>query len=170
MTNKHAARGERKRFFAGGRRPYMLAVVAAIIVFMLVAPVRVHGDNMAPLLNDGDVVIIVKENYYDAQPPERGDVLCFKRSFAPESARGQDGQKEQSGEFDERSYRFARVVGLPGDELWGREVAPGEVFVKNDNPTDELDSRDERVDTLLEGARGKVAFRVWPFSGFGTVG
>jgi signal peptidase I len=110
MTDKNesGARG----VFSGGRRPYMLAIVAAIIVFVLVAPVRVHGDNMSPLLNDGDVVIISKHTYYDARPPEYGDVLCFKRSFAPESARaGADGG------FDERSYRFARVAGLPGDEM-----------------------------------------------------
>jgi signal peptidase I len=198
----------------------MLAVVAAIIVFILVAPVRVHGDNMSPLLNDGDVVIILKNNYYDAQPPAYGDVLCFKWSFAPESASaGVDGG------FDERSYRFARVAGLPGDEIETRAdgiyrnggklsgrgidaggnagesggtdaVAPengtastdasvdtseqdnvskirkvdsGEVFVLNDNPRDALDSRDDRIDTLLSEARGRVVFRVWPINGFGTV-
>jgi signal peptidase I len=99
----------------GGKRPYMLAVVAAIIVFILVAPVRVHGDNMSPSLNDGDVVIILKGSYYDASPPEYGDVLCFKRSFAPAAA------QEYSGDgYDERAYRFARVAGLPGDEMESR--------------------------------------------------
>jgi signal peptidase I len=219
MADKNASGA--RRALSGVRRPYMLAVVAAIIVFILVAPVRVHGDNMSPLLNDGDVVIILKKNYYDAQPPTYGDVLCFKRSFAPESAlAGADGG------FDERSYRFARVVGLPGDEieiradgvyrnggkLGGRgfaaggddaggsggtdESAPksgtastdasgntsaqdkvseihkvdsGEVFVLNDDRQDTLDSRDDRIDTLLSEARGRVVFRVWPMDGFGTV-
>ncbi|MDR1042619.1 MAG: signal peptidase I, partial [Clostridiales Family XIII bacterium] len=198
MTDKNES-GVR-RFFSGGRRPYMLAIVAAIIVFILVAPVRVHGDNMSPLLNDGDVVIISKHTYYDADPPGYGDVLCFKRSFAPEGARA-----EADGAFDERSYRFARVVGLPGDEietradgiyrngerlserglaaggdkvggsgetdatapdsgtasadatatddiLGIRKVGPGEVFALNDDSQDSLDSRDDRVDTLLSEA------------------
>ncbi|MDR1292890.1 MAG: signal peptidase I [Clostridiales Family XIII bacterium] len=206
MTDKNASGA--RRFFAGGRRPYMLAIVAAIIVFILVAPVRVHGDNMSPLLNDGDVVIIAKRDYYDARLPQYGDVLCFKRSFAPEGAQAGSG-----GGSDERSYRFARVAGLPGDrmdirpdgiyrngeKLNGlaasgdageaapkgeaastgapaqgddsgiRKVGAGEVFVLNDDPRDALDSRDDRVDTLLSDARGRVVFRVWPFDGFGMV-
>jgi signal peptidase I len=171
----------------------MLAVVAAIIVFILVAPVRVQGNNMAPALNDGDVVIILKKSYYDAQLPEYGDVLCFKRSFAPRGARGSDGTADGSGE---KSYRFARVAGLPGDELserdgvlyrddrelsgtaagaeanasvTRREVGPGEVFVLNDNPDDALDSRDSEVDTTLDDVRGKAVFRIWPPDRFGTI-
>jgi signal peptidase I len=174
----------------------MLAVVAAIIVFILVAPVRVQGDNMAPALNDGDVVIILKKSYYDAQPPEYGDVLCFKRSFALRAS----GSDEAAGGSGEKSYRFARVAGLPGDELSlrdgvlyrdgkklreivavdaaegeagapraTREVGPGEVFVLNDNPGDTLDSRDSRVAATLDGARGRAVFRIWPPGRFGTI-
>jgi signal peptidase I len=189
MTDRSAAGGRRALF--GGRRPYMLAIVAAIIVFILVAPVRVHGDNMSPRLNDGDVVIILKSSYYDAKLPEYGDVLCFRRSFASESARAASG-------FDERSYRFARVAGLPGDEMelrgdgvyrngkrlsgsdfagvkgsdedaGVRKVGSGEVFVLNDDSPNAMDSRDDGTDTLLDEARGKVVFRVWPIGGFGTV-
>jgi signal peptidase I len=166
MTDRYAAQNERKRFWSGARRPYALAVVAAIIVFILVAPVRVHGDNMSPLLNDGDVVIILKNSYYDAQPPKLGDVLCFKKSFVPESAREQEGKPDASGE---RTYRFARVAGLPGDTVGERKVGPGEVYVLNDNPDDALDSRDERVDASLDEARGRVVFRIWPIGRFGVV-
>jgi signal peptidase I len=175
----------------------MLAVVAAIIMFILVAPVRVHGDNMSPALNDGDVVIILKSSYYDARPPKYGDVLCFKRSFEPEGEWG-------SGESAKISYRFARVIGLPGDEIrigegsifrngdrlnlpelavpsnasshgpqessaYSREVGTGDVFVLNDDTTDAMDSRDDRVDARLDGARGKAVFRVWPLDRFGKV-
>jgi signal peptidase I len=178
----------------GERRPYLLAVAAAIIVFILVAPVRVHGGNMSPTLNDGDVVIVLKHSYSDVRPPEYGDVLCFKRSFAPESARGPGG---------ERTYRFARVAGLPGDEIESRDgyiyrsgenserlapvvpdgeavsgggfagtrdVGPEDVFVLNDDPNDTLDSRDGAVDAQLGDARGKAVFRIWPLDGFGPVG
>jgi signal peptidase I len=176
------ARGE---YAPGSKRPYMLAVVAAIIVFILVAPVRVHGDNMAPALKDGDVVIIHKASYYDEKLPAYDDFVCFKRSFAPDAA---DGSRE---------YRIARVVGLPGDviEIRGgevyrnggkvhgvvlsadeaegvsgtREIASGEVFVLNYNETDEVDSRDEQVETLLENIRGEVIFRVWPIGKIGVV-
>jgi signal peptidase I len=209
MTDRNAA-GAKGGNLPGGKRPYMLAVVAAIIVFILVAPVRVHGGNMSPLLDDGDVVIIFKSAYYDASPPKYGDVLCFKRSFVPENFR-----TEADGGFDERSYRFARVAGLPGDEMEFRgdgiyrngnklsgfepagegaahedssedapdspggeeeggasgirKVGSGEVFVLNDDRSDALDSRDERVDTLLDDVRGRVIFRIWPIDGFGRV-
>jgi signal peptidase I len=218
MTDKNESGA--RRVLSGGKRPYMLAIVAAIIVFILVAPVRVHGDNMSPLLNDGDVVIILKSTYYDARLPAYGDVLCFKRSFAPEDARTGD-----DGGFDERSYRFARVIGLPDDEIEMRadgiyrndgkltvpgsatggnaggtdetggaapesetasvdasgdtpapddisgirKVGAGEMFALNDNQQDMLDSRDDRVDTLLSEARGRVVFRVWPIGRFGIV-
>jgi signal peptidase I len=158
-------------------------------------------------LEDGDVVIIWKNSYYDTRLPDYYDLLCFKRSFVPKSARTQD----EAGEaFDEKSYRFAAAVGLPGDELeirgdevyrdgamanpsvasseksesastsdvsaadagrsaTTRKVAPGEVFVMNDNPEDKLDSRDERVNVRLDDVRGRVVFRVWPLNRFGIV-
>jgi signal peptidase I len=175
----------RREYASGSKRPYMLAVVAAILVVILVAPVRVHGDNMAPALKDGDVVIIHKASYYDEKPPAYGDIVCFKRSFRPDAA---DGSKE---------YRIARVVGLPGDEIeirggevyrnggkvhgvvlsaedadgvaGTREIGSGEVFVLNYNETDEVDSRDEDVETRLEDIRGEVVFRVWPIDKFGAV-
>jgi signal peptidase I len=161
----------------------------------------------------------VKRSYYDAQPPKYGAVLCFKRSFAPDEMQADNG-------FDEKSYRFARVAGLPGDEIeirgdgayrngmklselifmgaketdgdnyddvggnmqsdvvqdegllpsgttggaFGiRKVGRGEVFVLNDDPLDALDSRDKRVNALLDEARGRIVFRVWPIDKFGVV-
>jgi signal peptidase I len=162
----------------------LLAIVAAIIMFMLIAPVRVHGDNMSPALNDGDVVIILKSSYHDNNPPKYGDVLCFRESFAPEDMRGGD-----------REYRFARVTGLPGDGMETRAngvyrngdmvAAPDadggsagtglrtleseEVFVLNDNAADALDSRNDGIKATLGDARGKVVFRIWPLDRFGKV-
>jgi signal peptidase I len=180
-----------REFFLGNNRPYMLAIVAAIIVFILVAPARVHGDNMSPLLNDGDIIIMHKGSYYDARLPAYGDVLYFKRSFAPESVLAEAG--------DERMYRIARVYGLPGDKIELRdgklfrnggevgeyaasggageaaerggavEVGPGEVFVMADGAADVVDSRSAGVATKLGDVRGRVLFRVWPLNGFGLV-
>jgi signal peptidase I len=156
----------------------MLAVVAAVIMFIVVAPVRVHGDNMSPTLRDGDIVIIAKNIYSDARPPGYGDIVVFKRSFAPDA------------DSSDRRYRIARVAGLPNDEMAAQggelkrngetvrsdagdfekqEVAEGGLYVLNDSGSDALDSRDPAVSAELGGIRGKVVFRLFPFDRFGFV-
>jgi signal peptidase I len=74
----------------------MLAAVAAIIVFILVAPVRVHGDGIAPVLHDGDIVIIAKNTYSAGREPERGEIVAFYGS-------------------EPRRTEFARFKGSSGD-------------------------------------------------------
>jgi signal peptidase I len=110
----------------------MLAVVAAIIVFVLVAPVRVHGDNMAPTLRDGDVVIIVKRSYSASRAPEYGEIVAFRSSFALAGMLFKYGRETDPDNArapqEERRYRFGRVEGLPG-----KEGQPGDVMqVKGD--------------------------------------
>jgi signal peptidase I len=157
----------------------MLAVVAAVIMFIVVAPVAVRGDNMSPALRDGDIVIIAKNTYSDVRLPGYGDIVVFKRSFAP------------NADSSDRRYRAARVAGLPGDimeaqggelkrngeavrtgvgELEKKEVAEGELYVLNDSGGDALDSRDPAVSAELGAIRGKVVFRIWPLDRFGGVG
>jgi len=121
------ANGVRKERVPGSKRPYMLAVVAAIIVFILIAPVRVHGDNMAPTLRDGDVVIIVKSTYSASRPPEYGAFVAFRRSFALAETLfkyGKEADPENvKAQQDERRYRVGRVEGLPGDVMQVKDDA-----------------------------------------------
>jgi signal peptidase I len=77
------------------RRSIALMLAAACVVTACgVKTVRVAGDAMAPLLHDGDVVVVDTAAYGSASP-QRGDVVMF----------------QESGE------RIARIVGLPGEEV-----------------------------------------------------
>jgi hypothetical protein len=78
---------------------------------------------------------------------------------------------DESGDADETGDSSEPVAGNATGKaaFTSKLVVAGEVFVLNDNPLDTVDSRDEDVNTLLDMARGRVVFRVWPPGGFGIV-
>lgn len=88
-----------------------LLVVGGLTLFALDFP-RVHGNDMAPGLRDGDLVIACRV----CGAPRRGDVVVF----APDDA--------DSAE----KVAFRRVIAVPGDKV---EVRRGEVLI-NDRPID----------------------------------
>lgn len=166
-------------------KPYVLAAVAAIIVFMLVAPMVEKGDSMSPTIEEGNVVIIQKKTYSENRGlPEYGDVLAFKTDFY-------EGKTKNE-------HRIGRVVGLNGDTIEIIEgavyknnkklksksyekgaskenmapvkVGKNEVFILCDNRDDSVDSRNSQVGSIkLKSVRGKAILVIWPFSNFGVV-
>ena len=51
---------------AYGRRrksPYMVAIVLAMVMFILVAPEVNDGDAMSPTINDGQILVVSKTSY-----------------------------------------------------------------------------------------------------------
>lgn len=166
-------------------RPYVLAAVAAIIVFMLVAPITEKGDNMSSTVEKGDVVILHKKTFSEKRGlPEYEDVIVFKTDFYDGDVKGQ--------------HRVSRVIGLPGDtiEIKGGnvyrngeklehknyekgkttgtvkplEIGSGKVFVLNDNREGSVDSRNSDVGSLsLSNIRGKALIIIWPFGNLGVI-
>ena len=166
-------------------KPYVLAAVAAIVVFMLIAPITEKGNGMSPTVDKGDVVILQKKTFSENRGlPEYEDVLVFKTDYYEGKTKGE--------------HRVSRVIGLPGDTIEVKngnvyrngtrlkhksyekgdttgdvapvEVSGNKVYLLCDNRADSVDSRSAKVsDVPLRNVRGKALIVIWPFSNFGVV-
>lgn len=157
---------------------YTLITVAAIAVLVatLFLPVlRIYGSSMAPTLSDGDIVVSVKGGEY-----ERGDVVAFwfnnkilvKRVVALPGEWvdiDADGTVSVNGEPLAEPYLTDKALGECDLEL-PYQVPDGRLFVMGDHRSTSQDSRSSAVGCVSEEMLvGRLAFRVWPFEGFGTI-
>jgi signal peptidase I len=90
----------------------LLTVVIFVLVNTLTGRFRIDGSSMEPNLHDGEYVI-VNRIVYRLHPPQRGDIIVFRR--------------DANREF------IKRVIALPGETV---EVKGGRVFI-NGAPLDE---------------------------------
>lgn len=157
---------------------YTLVVVAAVavLVAVLVLPVlQIYGSSMNPTLVEGDIVISVKGTDF-----EQGDVVAFyygskilvKRYIA---GAGQwvdideDGNVYVDGELLDEPYLTEKALGECDIEL-PYQVPDGRIFVLGDHRSTSVDSRSSYVGCIAdEDIVGRIIFRVWPLSGFGSV-
>lgn len=158
---------------------YSLAVVAAaaILVATLWMPVlQITGASMSPTLVDGQFVVAVKESEF--QP---GDITAFyynnkiliKRVIASAGDWvniSESGDVYVNGVLLEEPYIKEKSLGECNIEL-PYQVPDGKVFVMGDDRAVSLDSRTTAVGPVSkEQVLGRVVFRVWPLSAFGSVG
>lgn len=157
---------------------YTLIVVSAmaVLVAVLFMPVlRIYGNSMTPTLNEGDIVVSIKGTDID-----RGDVvgvyygskLLIKRCIALEHEwvdLDEEGNVYIGGEIIDEPYLTEKAFGECNLDL-PYQVPDGCIFVMGDHRVTSIDSRNTSVGCInLENIVGKIVFRVWPLSEFGSL-
>lgn len=152
-----------------------VAAIAVLVAVLLLPVLQIYGTSMSPTLTDGNVVVTVKGTEL-----QTGDVTAFyynnkilvKRVIA------------HAGDWvDIAEDGSVYVNNVKLDEPYVSELAMGEcditlpyqvpesrVFVMGDHRSVSVDSRSTAVGCIAEEQIvGKIIFRVWPLSGFGSV-
>ncbi len=154
----------------------VVAAAIAVLVANLVMPVlRIRGDSMEPTLQEGDVVITLKNSDF-----EEGDVVAFyygnkilvKRYIAGPGSWVNikvdgtvivDGQELDEPYISEKAYGDANIK-------FPYQVPDGRYFLMGDQRGSSLDSRNTAIGCIDEDQIvGKVVFRLWPMGEIGTL-
>ena len=156
----------------------ILIVVAALAVLAatLWMPVlRVYGSSMAPTLHNGEILVSVKTKDFSS-----GDIIAFyhgnklliKRYIAGPSDYvnvDEDGNVSVNGTLLDEPYLAEKAYG-EADIEFPYQVPDQRYFVMGDNRSVSIDSRSSIVGCIAgDQIVGKVVFRVWPLSAFGTL-
>ena len=157
---------------------YTLVVVAAIAVLVATIwmPVlQIYGSSMTPTVDEGDIVISLKGSKF-----RQGDLVAFylgnkilvKRCIA---GPGQwvdidaDGNVSVDGTPLEEPYLTEKALGDYNIDL-PYQVPDNRYFCMGDHRSTSVDSRHTSVGCVAEEQIvGKIVFRVWPLSGFGSL-
>lgn len=156
---------------------YTLITVAAvaILVATLWLPVlQIYGSSMTPTLEDGQIVVSVK-----SADLKRGDIVAFyynnkvlvKRVIAEAGDWvniAEDGTVSVNDEKLDEPYITDKAFGDTNIEL-PYQVPEAKIFVMGDHRSVSIDSRNTMVGCIAqEQIIGKLVFRLWPLTEFGT--
>ena len=169
-------------------------VIALLIKTFLLQAFYIPSASMEPTLQRGDRVLVQKISYY-LHEPQRGDIIVFEDpnpSNEPHRSlvggffhwmfQGLGVQRPENEDF------IKRVIGLPGDTVWGdggsvfvngrklvepyltqktgnfkrQKVPAGFLFVMGDNRGNSLDSRYSLGDVPENKVIGKAWLLIWP--------
>ena len=157
---------------------YTLIVVAAIAVLVATIwlPVlQIYGSSMTPTLDEEDIVISIKGSQF-----QQGDLIAFymgnkiliKRVIAlpgqtvdidEEGNVYVDGKYLDEPYLTEKSFGDANI-GLP------YQVPDNRYFCMGDHRSTSVDSRHSEIGCISEEQIvGKIVFRVWPLTQFGSI-
>lgn len=157
---------------------YTLVIVAAVAVLTatLWLPVlQIYGSSMTPTLQDGEIVFSVKTSKF--QP---GDIVAFyynnkiliKRVICGPADWvniDENGTVYVNGTVLDEPYLAEKALGDCNIEL-PYQVPENRIFCMGDHRATSVDSRNTAVGCISEEQIvGKIIFRVWPITGFGTL-
>jgi len=157
---------------------YTLVVVAAfaVLVATLWMPVlQIYGSSMAPTLNEGQIVICVKDSEFkrgDLAAFYMGNKLLIKRVIAgPADIVNieQDGTVFVNAAQLDEPYVSEKAFGECDIEL-PYQVPDSRYFLMGDHRATSVDSRSSVVGCVSEEQIvGRIAFCLWPISHFGRI-
>lgn len=175
MAGKKDSRPIREKY-----KVYFAAGITAWIIFMFVHPVAMTGDAMSPTLEDGQIVIVMKDKY-KSTPPDVFSVVNFRRDFSDtgeedsnkirrvvgiqgDTIEIRNGNLYRNGEIVEEPY----AVGSMGDSYPAITLEKGEIFILGDNREKSLDSR-HLGPLQMSDLRGTCSRVVWPLSEWSSI-
>ena len=146
-------------------RPYRIAIVLALVLFLVVAPEVQEGNSMSPTIKDGQVLVVSKMAHYSSnrKPPEKGKLVILEKQYSLDSGANDN--------------IISRVAAVPGDTV---KTKAGKVKLKgnqiyllgdnNDKDSVKYDSRNPRLGKNgivdMREIKGNVLLRVWPLKDF----
>ncbi len=170
-------------FFLDALETIVISLAIFVLVYQfLFQPHQVDGRSMVPTFQNGDYILTDKISYR-FHPPKRGDIIVFRE---PQDERVEYIKRIIGLPGDKVMVKDQKVWlnGKPLDEPYTNDgVTPSDVFLKEgqtvevpsgnyivmgDNRLHSSDSRRwgfVRSDEII----GRVFFRYWPLSSFGTI-
>ena len=154
----------------------VVAAIAALVATLILPVLQIAGTSMAPTLNDGEIVLLVKTDRL-----ETGDLCAFYYS---------------------NKILIKRVIGTPGDLLWIQpdgtvflngapleepyltkkalgecdvefpyQVPENAFFTMGDQRETSIDSRSSVIGCVAaDNLIGKILCKIWPLSAFAWMG
>ncbi|PKM73134.1 MAG: signal peptidase I [Firmicutes bacterium HGW-Firmicutes-16] len=150
----------------------VVAAAAIILSTFFLSVLKIQGNSMDPLLKDGEFVIAMKTNDFNA-----GDIIAFyynnkvllKRAIAYAGDIvdiDEDGNVFVNGQELDEPYILDKALG-DGDVKFPYQVPDSRWFVLGDHRST---SSDSLIGTVAEEQIvGKVVLRVWPLSEFAVL-
>ena len=160
-------------------RWYRFAIIAAIIVFILLAPEVNNGKYMDPTISDGQALVTTKTAFsMNRGMPNRGQLVILKKPFSLDAGADDniitrvigipgDSVEITDGKVLVNDEEYVTPNGIEGckDDFEKVKIKENHVFVLCDNRNTKLkmDSRNDSIGVMnSKEIKGKVLLRVWP--------